>query len=197
MLKHFLLALLLGFLILFGYWYWYTGYYKPVELSYQEGESLVLLGVEHFGPYHEIAKKISQVEAFVQARGGDCRQSFGWYKDDPRKVDGPRLRSMGGCVLPQALSEGELQAWQQVWQEKHGSNKEGGGLGPLQQLQWSSGPVVRAYFEGAPGISPLKVYPAAWDYATKAQLKLSDAVLEKYVRDGDRLVTWYYFPLAP
>ncbi|MCX7675589.1 MAG: hypothetical protein N2Z70_07165, partial [Bdellovibrionaceae bacterium] len=83
MLKHFLLALLLGFLILFGYWYWYTGYYKPVELSYQEGESLVLLGVEHFGPYHEIAKKISQVEAFVQARGGDCRQSFGWYKDDP------------------------------------------------------------------------------------------------------------------
>ena len=195
MLKHFLFALFLGFLILFAYWYWYTGYYKTVEVRYQQSEPLVLVGVEHFGFYHEIAKKIAQVEAFVQAQGGDCHQSFGWYKDDPRKVEGPRLRSMGGCVLPQPLSVGELATWQQAWKEKVLAKAPD--LGPLLQIFWPQQAVVTAYFEGAPGISPLKVYPAAWDYAQQAQLQLSDAVLEKYVRKGDHLVTWYYFPVTP
>lgn len=172
-----LLALLCAFGIYVAV---YTGYFKPVTVSQGLAGPFRLLGKSHIGAYHKIVPVIEEVEAWAKSQGIDCRLSFGFYLDDPERVEQLRLKSRGGCVLtgetqvPNNLPEG-------MTIENLGTNE-----------------FVIAKFEGSPGIGPFKAYPAALEYFEENRLAFKGwNVLETYEVKGPKDVqTTYYFPIS-
>ncbi|MCS6837461.1 MAG: hypothetical protein NZ480_01320, partial [Bdellovibrionaceae bacterium] len=104
MAKHFVVAVILGLIGLFGYLLYYTGYFKEVQIEVIGAQELYLAGIFHQGPYHHLAQKITTIENFFISRGiSSCVESFGVYFDDPRVTEWERLRSFGGCIVTQDL----------------------------------------------------------------------------------------------
>lgn len=180
MIKHFFLAIFLGIVCLLGYVAYYVGYFKSVTIHEMGPKKFVLIGIKHYGAYHKIVEKIQKVESQIKDLGGDCHESFGIYLDDPAQVEQERLRSFGGCIIQDAS-----------WIKDHLTQ-----LSQFQVAEWGAAQLIEAYFEGSPGVGPLKVYPKVSDYVKSRKLKLENSVLELYRMIGDnKMVTYYYFPL--
>lgn len=181
MLKHFLFAILLSILILLGYVAYHVGYFKPVILSEVPAQQFLLFGKHHLGPYHEIVSKIKEVEEFLKTKGFPCQESFGLYLDNPESIEQARLRSFGGCLVPNTLE------FQKYLAELEGSELH----------VWEAQNFIEAKFEGSPGVGPFKVYPKVAGYLQSKRLESQASVLEKYVMvDANTMVTYYYFPLS-
>jgi len=179
MIKHFFLAVFLGFACLLAYVAYYVGYFKSVTINEVGPKYFSLIGLKHDGAYHRIVEKIQKVESVIKALGGDCHESFGVYLDDPTQVEQARLRSFGGCIIQDAN-----------WVKDHEVQ-----LSQFQVARWGAARLIEAYFEGSPGIGPLKVYPRVSDYVRGRDLTLEASVLEIYrMIENDRMVTYYYFP---
>lgn len=154
---------------------YYTGYFKEVRIETGKAGPFLVLAKEHFGPYHEVVPKIEAVETWVKGKAADCTRSFGQYFDDPQTTESARLKSRGGCimvakieVIPDDFKYDEI---------------------PEQNY-------VKAIFEGAPGIGPMKVYPKVEKYVREHGLKPKPGVLEIYVIHGQTaMTTTYYFPV--
>jgi len=181
MIKHFVLAILLGVVIFLGYLAYHVGYFRPVRVQQIGPKSFVLLGLKHDGAYHKIVEKIQAVEAKVKEAGGECNESFGVYLDDPSQVEQERLRSFGGCIVQDA-----------AWVREHLSI-----LSDFQVAEWGADKLIEAYFEGSPGVGPYKVYPKVSDYIASRRFETQKSVLEVYkMLDHSKMVTYYYFPIS-
>ncbi|MCB0385158.1 MAG: AraC family transcriptional regulator, partial [Bdellovibrionales bacterium] len=87
------------------YLYFYLGGYKEVAIQETQYAHLNLVYREHNGPYHQIGPVIEMVEKWAKRVGHKCDRTFGEYLDDPAKVEEGRLRSFGGCVVDQEITE--------------------------------------------------------------------------------------------
>lgn len=175
--KWFLLFFLSGIVVFVTTLYFRLGGYKEVVISPPESKEFYLLYKKHLGPYHKIAPVIESVENWAHQKKIDCPATFGEYLDDPQKVDNEdRLRSRGGCVLNRPLEE--LEEEDLFFDHK------------------SERTYVKAIFDGAPSISPFKVYPKVSEWLQQNRLKISGPVIEIYHVEGTQgLTTEYYFPV--
>ena len=177
MIKHTIIALLIGILVFVVYLTNYLGAFQGVKISEGVAPTFHLLGRDHVGPYHKIVSEIEEVEAWAKVHAVDCSQSFGLYFDDPRSTEQERLKSFGGCwvseqALP-ALPEG------------------------FRILDWTAPYFVKAIFEGSPSIGPMKVYPKVEEEIISKHLRRLPGTLEVYVVHTQKeMTTTYYFPVA-
>lgn len=173
--KLFILALLGTIVALISSLLIHLGAFKPVTVAIEEAGPFRLVFKQHAGPYHQIVPVIEEVERWAAESGEKCLTSFGEYLDDPTNTDEDRLHSHGGCVV-----EGD-------WA---GRLPEG-----LMYKELPKREYVVAIFDGAPSISPYKVYPKAQDYMASMSLKPEPPVIEMYQRlSENELKTLYYFP---
>jgi len=155
------------------------GLHKPVSITEGEAGPFRQVFAPHVGAYHKIVPVIQSVEAWARENAESCEQTFGEYLDDPAKVDEDRLQSYGGCLVGQD------------WREKRLPPKFSYRELPVQDY-------VIARFDGAPSVSPYKVYPKALEFIKKTQRKLAGPVMEVYRVVSDQAVeTTYYFPVQP
>jgi AraC family transcriptional regulator len=173
--RYLLLPLLIAILAFAFYLMNYLGTFKPVIISEKTAGPFHLVYKSHIGAYHKIVPLIEEVEKWVKAQGMDCKLSFGEYLDDPRQTEEARLRSLGGCMVPQPVA----------------TLPEG-----FEQKTLAERKYVVAVFEGSPGIGPLKVYPKVYQYLEDQKLVREDSVLEVYeVHSQEAMTTTYYFPI--
>lgn len=176
MIKHLILAILVGIVSFIIYLYVYLGAYKSATLSMQTRPAINLLAKAHFGAYHKINSAITEVETWAKANQVDCSLSFGEYFDHPHQVEEGRLRSRGGCVLK---SELQISAF-----------PEGFELASHPERLY-----VVATFDGAPSIGPYKVYDEVEKYMVQNLLRPAGAVIEVYENTQQGFVTTYLFPV--
>lgn len=186
MIKHTLYAISLGFVLFFLYLFQYTGAFKSVTVNQDIRGPYTVLFKNHIGPYHKIVSVIEEVEKWARENGLKCRLSFGEYYDDPRVVEEGRLTSRGGCLADPLVSE-EANLLNQLKSKL----PEGFQTDVIEKT-----PAVVALFTGAPGIGPLKVYPAAEDFITEHKLSKKGPVIEIYeVFDKRAMQTTYLWPV--
>lgn len=173
--KKVLLFFLSSFIVFAATIFYRLGGYKPVDVRYQEHPELKLLYKEHIGPYHKINDVLREVETWAVTHGLACSRTFGEYFDDPRTTEERRLRSHGGCVLDETPKDSGEFKFKIVAPNKY----------------------VIAKFEGAPSISPLKVYPKAEKFMSEHKLAQNGAVIEIYlIKSESEAVTEYLFPVS-
>jgi effector-binding domain-containing protein len=162
-----------------GYFTWYLGALRPVNLAEQEAGPYNLLYKENVGPYHKVAPLITEVETFAKSHGLICKLTFGQYLDDPRNVEEGRLRAHVGCLL----STEELAALKDLPAD-------------YKTETILSKKYLVAIFEGSPAIGPMKVYPKAEDYFNAKNIKIAGPVIEIYeVHSEKAMTTKYLFPM--
>lgn len=172
--RYMLLPLLIAIIVFVAYLTFYLGAFKPVVIAEKTAGPFILLYKEHTGPYHKIVPIIQEVETWAKENELDCRLSFGEYLNDPSMIEEARLRSRGGCVLPQ----------QPAMAVPKGFKVE---LTPEKKY-------VTAVFEGSPGIGPMKVYPKIFTYFENQKLAREEAVMEVYeIFPDNKMTTTYYF----
>ena len=186
MVKHTVFAICIGLIIFFLYLMQYTGAFKSVPVAIDERGPFTLIALSHTGAYHKTVEKIETVEQWAKKNNLKCRLSFGEYLDNPRIAEEGRLRSFGGCLLDPLVPE------EKVTLEK---------LKPqmpkdFEIREFTKTQAVVALFTGAPGIGPMKVYPAAEDFIQSASLKPSGTALEIYeILADNKMTTTYIWPL--
>lgn len=148
------------------------GFFKSVRFEEREAGPFLLLAKAHEGPYHEIHKALSEVEDIARKNSFNCKQTFGYYIDDPGIVDSARLRSKGGCILDGPLA------------------KVPEGL-TVESLELK--PYLVGFFEGSPWLGPAKVYSKAESMLMTRNRNTVFPVMEIYETDGRRIKTTYYF----
>ena len=172
--KKFLLFILSSVLVFAATVYYRLGAYKDVTITYQSYPELHLLYKEHHGPYHKINDVIVDVEAWASAHNISCTKTFGEYIDDPRTVEERRLRSNGGCILDSAFETNDQYKYKHIDTQKY----------------------VLAKFDGAPSISPFKVYPKVENFIKENNLVQVGTTIEVYSILNERTAhTEYLFPV--
>ncbi len=155
------------------------GVLKDVHVAESEEGPYRQVYAKHVGAYHKIVAVLDKVENWAEDNGEKCGLSFGEFLDDPRQVDEDRLQSLAGCIVekdwsPAELPEGLL--YREVPRKRY----------------------VMAVFNGAPSISPYKVYPKVFAYLEEKKLKLTGPIMEIYRVIIDNAVeTKYLFPAEP
>lgn len=170
--------LLLGPMILLTlmvYFYFSLGFYKPVEIELIENVQMELLAQPHEGAYYKILPVIQSVETWAKSHNVGCVKTFGEYLDDPRAVDEIRLRSFGGCVLEQTLTDVEA---------------------PMVKRTYTAPKAVRARFFGSPSIGPFTVYPQVFSWMAERKLQTSGPTIEIYIPNESKFMTEFYFPVV-
>ncbi len=176
--KYLLLPLLVAILVYVSYLLFYVGAFKPVIISEVEAGPFIYLGKDHVGAYHKIVPVIEEVETWAKEKGLDCKLTFGKYLNDPDQVEEGRLKSFGGCLLPQSENIPVSQLPSGYKLETEFTRK-----------------YVKALFEGSPGIGPMKVYPKVAEYFRTQNLSREEWTLEVYeVHSQEAMTTTYYFP---
>ncbi len=154
------------------------GAFRTVNLTIATIGPMKTVYKDHLGAYHQIVSVLDEVEAWAKKNEEPCKQTYGEYLDDVDRVSEDRLHSRGGCLVDKDWSLGFL----------------------AEGLHYSVIPArryVRADFDGAPSIGPLKVYPKARKFiAAQGFSPDGDAVIEIYeVLPGQRVHTEYLFPV--
>lgn len=165
-------ALILGT----GYLLLRNGVFLPVSVEIKQEDTLILVGLDHIGPYHEVLPSLEKVEKWATESQLDCRTSFGEYLDDPNIVEAARLKAFVGCVLNNEPNETLPEEFR---------------LSVRAPRRY-----VKAIFRGSPALGPYKVYGKAQNYIREHSLQLDGSVIELYQREenGD-LTTLYLFPV--
>lgn len=178
--KLFLAFLLSSLILLFTYLFFHLGFFKqPNNLGLVE-EEFFLLAQEHVGPYHKISDIIIGVEQWARQNHIPCSLTFGLYLDDPYMVDENRLRSEGGCLAKSDIySEYNIKDNAKLMLKSL----------PLQTY-------LKLSFTGSPAIGPWKVYPLAEEWFKNTKYSRDKSVLEVYEVSGDKMTTFYYFPIT-
>lgn len=172
-LRHIVSVTFFFILCLIGYLAFYLGAFKPVTITVGEFGPFQMVYKKHLGAYHKIVPVIEEVERWAKANGEPCRLSFGEYIDDPKRVEQERLRSNGGCIVSQSLS----------------NLPEG-----FEQKNLPQQVFIRAQFEGSPAIGPYKVYLKAYDLMKEKGLEPNGSVFEIYeILPNQKMKTDYYF----
>ena len=190
MVRSMVLFTFLGIAVFAGFLYFRLGGYKSVEFKIEDKGIIQLIGKSHLGAYYKIAPIITEVESKFKSVQLDCTQTFGYYLDDPEKVEEDRQRSIGGCVweiqdsTPTAAGEKKAKPIPEIKDLQTES----------VLLQANSYLVGRFY--GAPSIGPMKVYPAAKDFFREKGWSFPSKVLEIYRLEPDQgVLTEYYFTI--
>jgi hypothetical protein len=172
-----LICVFLVIVSLIGSLYFKLGGYKSVEVSEGDGGPFRIVYKHHTGAYHTTVTVIEEVEKWAKANGEPCQISFGEYLDDVDTVPEDRLQSNGGCIVAREWKSGLPDGF--LYREE-----------PRRHF-------VKAEFEGAPSIGPLKVYPKVRDYIAHEGLKQSSAVFELYeIQSEDAVKTTYLFSVG-
>jgi AraC family transcriptional regulator len=154
------------------------GAFHAVTVAIGDQGPLRVIYKVHIGAYHKIVPVIEEVEKWAKANGEPCRISFGEYLDDPANSVEDRMHSNGGCIVEKA------------WLSS---------LPPdFIYREIPSRTYVKAEFDGAPSIGPIKVYPRVKKFMKEQNLTSDGPVIETYeVMPGDKVVTRYLFPAKP
>ncbi len=153
------------------------GSFKPVAVTQSHHPSMMLVYKHHVGAYHKIMPVLEEVEKWVKANGEKCELSFGEFYDDPDVVAEDRLRSNAGCLVSakpaQAMPDG------------------------FKYRETPPHDYVVAEFDGAPSISPMKVYPRANEFIAEKKLTPQRPVFEVYkILENNQVHTTYLFPVV-
>lgn len=153
------------------------GSFKPVEITEVNRPAMKVVYKAHVGAYHKIVPVIEEVEKWVKANGESCELSFGEYYDDPDEIAEDRLRSNGGCIVP----------------EKPAKSLPDG----FKYREVPAHFFVVAEFEGAPSIGPIKVYPRAERYIREHKFGQFGPIFEVYkLLPNEQVHTTYLFPVV-
>ena len=152
------------------------GAFREVTINTGNEGPLRIVYKVHIGAYHKIVPVIQEVETWAKAHGEPCRLSFGEYIDDPANSVEDRMHSNGGCLVEKVWAQTDLPA-DFIYRE----------IPPRTY--------VKAEFDGAPSIGPLKVYPRVKKFMQEKNYRPAGPVIETYeVLPGDKVVTRYLFP---
>jgi effector-binding domain-containing protein len=171
------------------------GMFKPVMITEQDQPSFKIVYKTHIGAYHKIVPVIQEVEIWAKAHGHTCEQSVGEYLDNPNLTEEGRLRSNGGCIiegeLPAASASAAATSASTPTSDQDAFLPEG-----FMAREVPARHYVVADFDGAPSVSPAKVYPKVMDYIATKKLELDGPVFEIYRVVSDKAVkTRYLFPV--
>jgi AraC family transcriptional regulator len=172
------------------------GAFHAVTVAIGDQGPLRVIYKVHIGAYHKIVPVIEEVEKWAKANGEPCRISFGEYIDDPAISVEDRMHSNGGCIVEKA------------WPQAVGPTDESAGGTPPGSAgrlppdfiyrEIPSRTYVKAEFDGAPSIGPIKVYPRVKKFMKEKNLTPDGPVIETYeIMPGDKVVTRYLFPAKP
>ena len=165
------------------------GAFREVTIAVGDQGPLRVVYKVHIGAYHKIVPVIEEVEKWVKANGEHCRISFGEYIDDPANSVEDRMHSNGGCIVEKA--------WPQAGESTGATPPGSPGLLPPDFVyrEIPSRTYVKAEFDGAPSIGPIKVYPRVKKFMKEKSLTPDGPVIETYeIMPGDKVVTRYLFP---
>ncbi len=149
-------------LTIFGfasYIYIHLGGNKEVDLKAQDLGPYKIIFSHHVGPYHKILDSIEPIEKWSKENNTNCDLSFGEYLDDTDSVAEERLQSNGGCIVG---SEPKNLPSQFTYRE-------------IPRRFY-----LTADFDGAPSITPMKVYPKALRWIKENNYTLGGPVIEIY-----------------
>ena len=157
----------------------YLGAFRPVEVLEGDRGPLRMVYLDYMGPYHKTVSAIEKVEKWFAEQKLPCQQSYGEYLDKPDSKEENRLRSRGGCLIPETL---KLPPLPPEFKEE---------IRPLKHY-------VIAEFFGSPGIGPFKVYPKVNDYIAAKRKKPLGSAIEIYeilnASQNDSMKTTYLIP---
>jgi AraC family transcriptional regulator len=186
MIKHTMYAVTLGLVLFFLYLFQYTGAFKSVVISQDKRGPYTIVFKDHIGAYHKIVNHIEAVEKWSKENGLKCRLSFGEFFDDPMIVEEGRLKSRAGCIIDPLVEQEQT-----LFLEIKSKLPPDFSYAVIPQSQ-----AVVALFSGAPGIGPLKVYPAVEDYMVENKLSKSGPIMEIYeVFSKNSMQTTYIWPI--
>lgn len=151
------------------------GSFKSVHVTEIEEGPFHLIYKKHVGPYHQIVPTMNEVEEWVKKNNLACPSTFGEFLDNPKEVDQDRLQSNAGCVVDQEITI---------------PLPEGFVARTIERQSY-----VSAVFDGAPSISPYKVYPKVFEYFEKQKnTQFKGPALEIYTAPpGQPMTTKYLF----
>jgi AraC family transcriptional regulator len=154
------------------------GMYKEVKFEVRDLPIQNTLFVNHVGPYYKISEKISFVEDWAKQNGVPCEKTYGEFLDDLKATSEDRLRSRGGCVTGEYVSEKSYLP----------ADASYGSI--------AAGKYLVGYFEGAPSVGPYTVYPKAFDWMKNNGFVIAGPVIEMYTVLNEKEVrTEYLFPI--
>lgn len=183
MIKHTIIALLIGLLIFGLYLAQYVGAFKKVNIGLESRETFYLIGKNHNGAYHQIVPVIQEVESWFKSNSLDCRLSFGEYIDNPNTTEEGRLRSIGGCIISSSDHK-KIDEWKEKIPNEYF----------LKEIQAQK--FLVAKFEGSPGFGPIKVYPKVQNFSHENQIALLGPNFEIYeIFEKNKMITTYLFYL--
>ena len=157
----------------------YTKAFLSPELTGVQLESVYLLYTEHLGAYHRIDPKLREAEKLAIELGLSCRQTFGYFLDNPQYEEEDRLRAEVGCWLSGKLPEVVTVPEPFRFEERPG------------------GAFLKVIWQGSPAIGPIKVYPAARKWFAEQRLQIPSTNYEVYEMTSDgKMQTTYYFQVV-
>lgn len=181
MVKHTIIAVLIGLFIFGLYLAQYVGMFKTVTVGLENRPAFSVVAKKHVGAYHKIVPVIQEVEAWFKKNSLDCRFSFGEYYDNPNTVEEGRLNSIGGCLISEKDMT-QLKEWSQTLPADYFIKEI-----PAQRF-------VVANFEGSPGVGPFKVYPKVQNFSLGNQVLLLGPNFEIYeIFEKNKMNTTYLF----
>ncbi|MCB0420059.1 MAG: GyrI-like domain-containing protein [Bdellovibrionales bacterium] len=154
------ISLLSGISVLLLTLYINLGGYKEVTIEIKNIDGMHLVYKSHVGPYHKINPTIEAVEKWAHDSKIECLKAFGEYLDKPGTIEDDRLRSHGGCVVPE--------------QPENPLPEE------FEYRYLDAQKVIYAIFKGAPSIGPIFVYPKIEQTLEEKKLTAAGPVLELY-----------------
>lgn len=173
----------LGFFLIIMYVMFKSGSFKPVTVEKAIVGPYMAIYQTRLGPYHESSDTLFKVEKILRENNLICVQSFGYYLDDPNKVDAIRLRSELGCLFDEKF-RGELETL--ASNEKLNLN--------VKYLDAKN--YIMGTFEGSPALVSLKVYPKIKTWADQQRHQLKPEALEIYeIKTADKVKTSVLFEI--
>jgi len=134
-----ILGTVLGVIIgIAGYFFWYLGAFKPVELLEKPVGPLHLIYKKHVGPYHKIVSTLDEVEKWAKENQVPCGRTFGEFLDNPNTVEEGRLRANCGCVIESENEQAPAPAMPKVLSISNAFVEPNGTsvIVPLMPLPW-------------------------------------------------------------
>ncbi|MBX7231088.1 MAG: hypothetical protein K1X29_03280 [Bdellovibrionales bacterium] len=173
---------LLGFIFLSGYLFYYLGGWISPTINLAHIPTHFVIYKNHLGPYHKMNDIITEVEKWAQEHKVPCSQTFGEYLDNPREVEEDRLKSRGGCLIPENSNSPTLK---DLILNSASLPKE------FHFHQIESGCFITALYSGSPAIAPWRVYPQLKKQAAEKKVSLFP-VLEIYTLTQDQKLNTKY-----
>lgn len=92
---------IIGLLIVFIFLFiMYSGLFSSIDITEGNVGPYTFIGKEYVGDYRFAGDKLDSITQDLKQREIEFSETYGIYRDNPKKVSANKLRYMVGCIIP-------------------------------------------------------------------------------------------------